>query len=422
MEKQVATNEQINENIYSHPNVNLEGDTVTRIRTTRGEIIILGTAHVSEDSAREVEESILRERPGKVCVELDANRVRTLQQDSGWQNLDIFQIIRERKTFLLLSSLVLSAYQKRLGLDLGTRPGEEMRTALRCAEEQNIKTATIDRDIQITLTRAWRKSGFWGRNKILAVLLGSAFSREKISEEDLEKLKKRSALDEMMSEMAEFLPSVKAVLIDERDHFLAIRCWQEAAEMPGDGSILAVAGAGHVPGMVKKILELDSVEEENPSLQLENISSVPPRGMLGKIFPWTIVLLVAGLIGWGFISRGWEGGLQALLRWILVNGTLSAVGAAVALAHPLTIISSFLAAPITSMNPTIGVGFVTGLLEAFLRKPRVEDFEKLGDDSTSFKGVFRNRITRILLVFFFSSLGSAIGTFIAIPLLFPGVG
>lgn len=405
------------------PRVVENGDTITRISTSRGELVILGTAHVSEDSAREVDQTIRDENPEAVCIELDQNRYKSLNQENSWKNLDIFQIIRQKKTFLLLSNLVLSAYQKRLGLNLGTKPGDEMRAAVAAADELGITKFMIDRDIQMTLSRAWRKTGFWGKNKILAVLIGSAFSREELDEDAIESLKQRSALDDMMKEMAEFLPSVKQVLIDERDHYLAINSWKK---MNGREKVLSVVGAGHVPGMVRKILELDDMEKqentssgESSEAELKEISKVPPRGIISKSLPWLLVAAIAGLIISGFITKGWEGGLQSLLRWILVNGTLSALGAALALGHPVTVISSFLAAPVTSMNPTIGVGFVTGMLEALLRKPRVQDFEQLGDDITTFRGFFRNRITRVLLVFFFSSLGSSIGTFIALPLLFP---
>ena len=203
-----------------------EGDTITRIQTKRGEIILLGTAHVSADSIREVEERITNTKPNIVCVELDQNRYRSLNEEHSWKNLNIYEIIKQKKTFLLLSSLVLSAYQKRLGMSLGTRPGDEMRAAIHTAEELEISTAMIDRDISVTLKRAWRKTGFLGKNKLFAVLVGSAFSREKLEKEDIEKLKTRSALDEMMAEMASFLPSVKAVLINERDEYLAIKIWE----------------------------------------------------------------------------------------------------------------------------------------------------------------------------------------------------
>ncbi|WP_244437937.1 TraB/GumN family protein [Salinispira pacifica] len=296
------------------PRVVENGDTITRISTSRGELVILGTAHVSEDSAREVDQTIRDENPEAVCIELDQNRYKSLNQENSWKNLDIFQIIRQKKTFLLLSNLVLSAYQKRLGLNLGTKPGDEMRAAVAAADELGITKFMIDRDIQMTLSRAWRKTGFWGKNKILAVLIGSAFSREELDEDAIESLKQRSALDDMMKEMAEFLPSVKQVLIDERDHYLAINSWKK---MNGREKVLSVVGAGHVPGMVRKILELDDLEKqentssgESSEAELKEISKVPPRGIISKSLPWLLVAAIAGLIISGFITKGWEGGFR----------------------------------------------------------------------------------------------------------------
>ena len=407
-----------------------EGDTITRLQTKWGTIVLLGTAHVSEDSSREVEQLIRTEKPNSVCVELDQNRYRSLNEESRWKSLNIYQVIKQKQTFLLLSNLVLSAYQKRLGLSLGTRPGDEMRVAIRTAEELDIPTVMVDRDISVTLTRAWRKTGLWGKNKLLAVLIGSAFSSEKLDKETIENLKRRSALDDMMTEVARFLPSVKEVLIDERDEYLAVKSWENMRAMnkatdkqdPIDlPRILVVVGAGHLPGMIRKIQELDREEtDRNFEPRLREISEIPPKGKLSRVIPWLIGLTIISLLVAGFVIEGWEGGFEGLLRWVLINGSFSAIGAILALAHPLTILSSFLAAPITSMNPTIGVGFVTGLLESLLRKPKVQDFENLGDDITSVKGFFRNRITHVLLVFLFSSIGSAVGTFIALPLIFPG--
>ncbi|MFW5684226.1 MAG: TraB family protein, partial [Spirochaetota bacterium] len=191
-----------------------------------------------------------------------------------------------------------------------------------------------------------------------------------------------------------------------------------AKSYESEGSrILVVVGAGHVPGIARW---LTAIHEGTDEPDIERIDRVPPPGIVRKAIPWIVPAVVAGLIAWGFVRSGWDGGVQMLVRWFLVNGILSGIGAIVALAHPVNIVVSFLAAPFTSMNPTIGVGFVSGLLEAVLRKPRVVDFERLQDDIASFRGFYRNRITRVLLVFFFTTLGSAIGTFIALPFLFPG--
>jgi len=388
-------------------------DTITRVPVGTREIILLGTAHVSRESVEEVRRVIREESPERVCVEIDQGRYQSMKETNTWSNLNVYQVIRERKGFLLLGNLVLSSFQKRIGLDLGVKPGEEMIGAIDVANEMGIPYSLCDREIQTTLRRAWSKTSLWGKNKMLAALFGSVFTREKLTSQEIEELKKKSALESMMDELADYLPTVKEVLIDERDRYLATKIFTAPGER-----VVAVVGAGHVPGIVTWLRRL---EDEGAKTDLSDINHVPPRKPISRVLPWIIPAIVAGLIVWGFFRSGWSGGLAMLYRWFLVNGTLSALGALVALAHPLTIVASFLAAPITSMNPTIGVGIVTGLLEAVVRKPRVADFENIQDDIMSVRGFFRNRLTHILLVFFFSSVGSAIGTFVALPFLFPGV-
>jgi pheromone shutdown-related protein TraB len=305
----------------------------------------------------------------------------------------------------------MSSFQRRMGAELGVTPGEEMLAAIATADELSIPYSLVDRQIHTSLRRAWAKTGFWGKNKMLAALLGSLFSREKLSQEDIENLKEQDALSSMMNELAEYLPSAKQVLIDERDQYIAGRSYEAEGKR-----VLIVIGAGHVAGIVRRLEELGTT---GGTTDFQELDTVPPPGPARKIIPWVIPVLVAGLIAWGFVRSGWDGGLTMLLRWFVVNGTLSGIGAIVALARPVTIIVSIVGAPFTSMNPTIGVGFVCGFVEALLRKPRVADFESLQDDITTFRGFYRNRITRILLVFLFSSIGSAIGTFIALPFLFP---
>ncbi len=383
---------------------------IETVRLGEREFVLVGTAHVSQNSVDDVRTQIETVQPDHVCIEIDEQRFRSIQKRRDWSSLDIFQIIRKRQAFLLLSNLVLTSFQRRMGAGTGVTPGAEMLAAVQVCRAEGIEFTLADRPVQATLRRAWARTGFWGKNKLLAALISSAFSNEKLSEEDLDRLKSRSELEQMMGELADYLPSVKSVLIDERDQYLA----QKIYRSPG-ARVLAVVGAGHVPGIITWLSRMEEGEEVTTTAKLERI---PPPGPVKKALPYLIPAVVASLIIWGFFRGGLEGGLQSLLRWILVNGTLSAIGAAAALAHPLTIVASFLAAPITSMNPTIGVGFVTGILEAVFRKPRVQDFENLNTDILSIRGFFRNRLTHILLVFFFSSVGSSIGTFIAIPLLF----
>ena len=387
---------------------------ITRVTLGEREFLVLGTAHVSRESVDEVQRVIAEEAPDRVCIEIDASRHKSLTEKRSWESLDIYKVIREKKGFLLLGNLVLSSFQRRMGADLGVTPGEEMLAAEAAANEAGIPVSFVDRQIHTTLRRAWAKSSFWGKNKMLAALLGSVFTKEKLEESEIESLKEAGAIEGMMNELATYLPAAKTVLIDERDQYLAAKSYEAEGNR-----VLMVVGAGHAPGIIRW-LEAIHAGTEKPDMQ--EIDTVPPPGAARKIVPWLVPAIVVGLITWGFFRSGWDGGLQMLLRWILVNGSLSAIGAIIALAHPLNILVSALAAPFTSMNPTIGVGFVSGLLEAVLRKPRVVDFEHLQDDIASVRGFYRNRITRILLVFFFTTIGSAIGTFIALPFLFPGMG
>ncbi|MFP4113083.1 MAG: TraB/GumN family protein [Spirochaetota bacterium] len=378
------------------------------------EFILLGTAHVSRDSVDEVSRAIRELEPDRVCVEIDAARHKSLAEKRSWESLNVYKVIREKKGFLLLGNLVLSSFQRRMGADLGVSPGEEMLAALQAAHELDIPASFVDREIHTTLRRAWARAGFWGKNKMLAALFGSVFSKEKLPAEEIEALKEKGALESMMNELASYLPAAKQVLIDERDQFIAAKSYEATGSR-----ILVVVGAGHVPGIARW---LTAIHEGTEQPDLKAIDTVPPKGPVRKAIPWLIPILVVGLIGWTFARSGWDEALQKGLIWFLVNGALTGVGAIIALAHPLTIVASILAAPFTSLNPTIGVGFVSGLLEAMLRKPRVADFERLQDDITTLRGFYRNRITRVLLAFFFTTIGSAVATFIALPFLFPRVG
>jgi pheromone shutdown-related protein TraB len=382
---------------------------VTRVQVGEREILVLGTAHISSRSVADVREIIRTEHPDRVCVELDEARYNSLVQKQNWQSLNIVQVLREHKGFLLLANLVLSSFQRRMGEELGVSPGQEMLTAVQVCEEEGIAFSLCDRDIQTTLRRAWAKSGFWGRNKLLAAMLSSVFSNEKLTEEEIEKLKTGTSFQSMLEELASFMPSVKEVLIDERDRYLATRIFAAQGK-----KLVAVVGAGHMDGIVSTLRRL---EDGSLSADVSPLETVPPRRPLARILPWVVPAAILALIVAGFFRSGWELSLEMLWKWVLVNGSLSALGALIVLAHPVTIVAAFVGAPITSLNPTIGVGILTGVLEAFLRKPRVTDFENLPRDLLSFRGFFRNRITHILLVFLFSSVGSAVGTFIGIPYL-----
>jgi pheromone shutdown-related protein TraB len=386
-------------------------ENTTTVLLNGNEFKLIGTAHVSRESIEEVRNIICNEKPDMVCVELDQERYNSITQNDNWEKLNLTKVFKEGKGFLLIANLVLASFQRRLGNELGVKPGEEMKTAVQAAQENGIAYSLCDREVHTTLRRAWASCGFWSKAKLLASLLASAFTTEKLSEKEIENLKNKNELDGMMSELADYLPAVKEVLIDERDRYLAAKIWASVPQKTNQ-RITAVMGAGHINGIKSYLEKLSGGEESTDVSELEKI---PPPGLFSKIARFIIPAAVIALVAAGFFRAGTEIGLSMIVQWILWNGSLAALGAIIALGHPLAIIVSFLGAPITSLNPFIGVGILSGIVQAALRKPRVSDVEQMTEDASSLKGIYRNRITRALLVFFFSSLGSAIGTFVSIP-------
>ncbi|HOX49336.1 MAG TPA: TraB family protein, partial [Spirochaetales bacterium] len=202
--------------------------TVRRVELGDRAVLLVGTAHISPESIEEVRSLIASERPTRVCVEIDEGRWKSMSEGQDWASLDIGKVLREGKGFLLMANLALSGFQRRMGSEVGVKPGEEMLAAARAAEELGVPYAFCDREVQLTLKRAWGKSNLWNRSKLIASLASSAFTNEKLSEAEIEQLKERSELEEMMGELADFLPSVKEVLIDERDRYLATKIFLEA--------------------------------------------------------------------------------------------------------------------------------------------------------------------------------------------------
>ncbi|NLK46985.1 MAG: TraB/GumN family protein, partial [Treponema sp.] len=360
-----------------------------------------------QESINEVKNYIETEKPDCVAIELDKNRYDSLKNPESWRNLDIIKVLKEKRGWLLIANLVLSSFQKRMGADVGVKPGEEMKAAVDKCEELNIKTAMVDRPIQITLSRAWTKTSFWGKCKLLAVLLSAIFESEDVSSEDIEKLKNTNEMDQMMSELAKFLPSIKTVLIDERDLYLASGIWETEGQ-----KVIAVLGAGHLPG-VEQHLNAFAASTEKP--ETEEISKVLPKGIFSKIIAWFIPISIVALIVASAFKGGASAAFDQLLFWWLINGTLSALGALLALAHPITILVCFISAWFTALSPFIGIGIVAGIVQAFFYKPKVEDLQNINTDVLSFKGWYKNRLLRVLLVFFLSSIGGSIGTFVAFP-------
>ncbi len=376
---------------------------VERLFAEDKKIILVGTAHVSRESAELVRRVIESEKPDTVCVELCASRYQAIRQKDQWRNTDIIKVIKEKKSFLLLSNLMLASFQRRIAGKLDVRPGQEMLTAIESGEALGAQIHLADRDIRVTLSRVWRMMGFRDKMKILFQLILSLGEIGDISEEDIEKMKQQDILESLLADVGKSLPVLKHILIDERDEYLAAKI----RTAPGQ-KIVAVVGAGHVPGIKKNW---------KTSIDLEKMEEIPPKGKLAGTLKWLFPLLICLLFAAGFSFRGAEAGADMAVMWIAANALMASLGAVIALAHPLTVLSAALAAPVTSLNPMVAAGWVSGLAEAFLRKPKVMDFESLSEDIVSVRGFWHNKVTRILLVVVFTNLGSSVGTFVAIPLM-----
>ena len=376
---------------------------INRLSFENKDIILLGTAHVSKESAQLVTSVIEEEKPDTVCVELCESRYQAIRQKDKWQETNIINVIKEKKAFLLLSNLFLASFQKKIADKFDIQPGAEMISAIETAEAVGSKIHLADRDIRVTLSRTWRAMGFIGKLKLLFQLILSLGQVDEIDEEMVEKMKQEDMLETLLADIGKSLPVIKNILIDERDQYLA----QKIKTAPGN-KIVAVVGAGHVPGIKKHI---------NAEIDIHALEELPPKSKISELIKWMIPLTVLGLFVLGFMLGGTKAGTDMITWWILANGLLAGTGAIFALAHPLTVLASILAAPLTSLNPMIAAGWVSGMVEVIVRKPKVKDFESLQEDIRSFKGFWKNRITRILLVVVFANIGSSIGTMVAVPLI-----
>ena len=368
-------------------------------------LYLIGTAHVSGDSVKFVEECINEFEPDTVAVELDKNRMDVLKNRKKYEETDIFDIFRKKKVLFFTVQLIMSGYQKKIAEKTGSAPGSEFKKAIELAEEKDLKLVNADRDISVTLKRTINAMTFKEKAKFFT---GMLFGDDKdVDEKAIEELKKGDMLMQIIGEMQDEFPSLKRTILDERDRYLAANIAQNLGE-----KTVAVVGAAHVPGILRRLQEEKPAEDN-----LEDINFVPKGSKVTKMIPWIIPLLIIGMFIYGFFNGNTPDTLEAAIWWIVINGTLSALGCALALGHPLTILAGFIAAPITSLNPTIGAGIVTGLVQLYLVRPRVIDLETVSQDTMHIKGWWKNKLSRTLLVSLFSSIGSAIGTFAALPFL-----
>ena len=372
-------------------------DNITKIYLNDKEYILIGTAHVSKQSAEQVKSLIESEKPNSVCIELDEQRFKTITEGNKWKDADIFKIIREKKATLLLINLIISSFQKRIARQFDIHAGQEMMQGIESAKEIGAELVLADRNIQITFSRIWHEVGFWGKAKLLMEIILSIFSDVKISEEELEKIKSQDMLDSVLKDFTVHFPRLKIPLIDERDQYLA----QKIKDAPGN-KIVAVLGAAHVSGIKNEILK---------EHDLEKLAQLPPKSRTVQIISWTIPVLIIALIIATFFASP-SAGAQQTINWVLWTGSFAAIGTALAFGHPLSILTAFVTAPISALHPLIAVGWFAGLVQAYIKRPSVRDVEMLTEDIFSFKGFWYNKVTRILLIVTLANIGGSIGSLI----------
>ena len=369
-------------------------------------IRLLGTAHVSRASADAVQHEIATGTWDVMAIELCESRFKAFEDPEALQKMDLFQVIKTRRAPMVTAMLAMGAFQQRIADQFDIEPGAEMRAAIEQARAHGCALELIDREIGTTLKRVYRNVPWWRRFYLFSGLVTSVVVHEDIDEADIERLKEGDLLETTFAQFAETASEIYEPLIAERDLYMGAKLRQVVAG--GSERILAVVGAGHLKGLEEDLRS----NNKDPQEIIGELSEIPQGSKWVKRVPWLIAALVVTGFAFGFYrspSLGWT----LVVEWIVINGALSALGTAIAGGHMLTVVSAFIAAPITSLNPTIGAGFVTALVESYIRKPTVGDFSKLRSDTSSFHGWRTNRVARTLLVFVFSTIGSAAGTYLA---------
>ncbi|MDE0857458.1 MAG: TraB/GumN family protein [Candidatus Poseidoniaceae archaeon] len=374
---------------------------------------VLGTAHVSSSSVAAVKAQIEAFKPDIVAVELCASRHGALTSNRRLDKEGLLKVVKEGKAPLVMLQSLLAAEQRKMGLDEGEQPGAELLAAVQLAEEANLEVALIDRDIQTTLRRAWKRMKFLEKGKIMWSLLGEEDSED--APEVSQLLEDQDLLSSLMEELRTFSPGAGSVLIDERDAYLAGKI--AALESSSDKRILAVVGAGHLRGIEAHLNQSTQPDEE----ALKELEFLPVRGRFSRSIPWMIPLFMMALVAY-FVSQGDTVDLVELFTvWTAANAVFAALGCLLARGHPLAILTAACASPITSLNPTLAAGWFAGYVQLKLREPTAEDLQNfLKMDSL---GMFwSNKAGRVLMVTALSNLGSMAGAWVAAAGLLGGLG
>ncbi len=373
-------------------------ENIVKINYKDKEIYLVKTAHVSKNSREDAKNALNEINPDTVCIELDEVRLKSIEDKDSWRNQDIVKVIKDKQVGFLLVNIILASFQRRMAKSMDTDNGGEMIEGLTYARTNNKELVLADRTVKLTFSRIWSKLGLIEKSKLLSTIISSIFDDEEISEEELQELKEADALETALNEVSKEFPTVKKILVDERDAYLSTKIKNAQGK-----KIVAIIGAAHAKGIERTI---------NEDYDITEFEKVEKHFSLGTFLKWFIPAFIIFMVGYTlFVNR--DTGLEQIKSWILWNGTLSAIGALIAGGHILTILTAFIAAPITSLNPLLSAGFFAGIVEATIRKPKVKDFEDLSEDTNTFKGFFKNEVTRILLVVLLAGLFSALATFIS---------
>lgn len=373
-------------------------ENIVRLEYQGKEILLVATAHVLKQSVDLIKKVINEEQPDSVCIELDEGRYQNIQNPKAWENTDIIQVIKTKKVGFLLANLILGSYQKKIAKNLDTVAGQEMLQGIISAKEMGVQLVLADRNIQTTFLRIWRGLNLWEKCKLVFSLLFSFGNDNEISDEDVSELLKTDVLESVTLEMRKQFPKIAEILISERDQYLAYKIKEASGN-----KIVAVLGGAHIPGVKKEIFKTQDINK---------LSEVPPKSPISRIIGWTIPIAIVGLIVYSFVMNI-STGMHQLSAWVLWTGVLAALFTALSFGHPLSVLTSLVAAPFTTLNPLLACGWVTGLVEATIRKPVVQDINNISKDIFTIKGFFKNRFLKVLLIVIMANIGSSIGSFVA---------
>lgn len=365
-------------------------------------VVIVGTAHILDKSVQEVRETIARERPDVVALELDEGRLQALLGQV--KEVPLREALRSGKLYLLLAHWLLATLQRKLGAEVGVEPGAEMKAAFEEAKRAGAAVALIDRNVAVTFQRFWAEMGLREKLRLLRALVGSLAGRGE--EVDLSTITEKSTVDRLVDELRRFSPTAARVLVDERDGYMAAHL---LALSKSHQKVVAVVGAGHKEGILRHLERPETVPDPRSLVAVRRRRFSAGRAV-GIGFLGTIVAIFAAVAA----SVPIQTFLTAFLAWAVATGAFAAAGAALAGGHPLSMAVAFGLAWFGVLHPLLATGWFSGLVEFGVRTPGARDFKELMA-AASFRVLRRNRAFRVLMVAALTNVGTMVGAWLVGP-------